>query len=264
MRIEDLDPPREVTGSASLILRTLDNYGLHWDGEVCYQSKRSDAYFEALEHLLASGVIYPCRCSRKQISATIAALGGPQDVYPGTCRSLRYTPKDTASHDCALRVNTEAQELSFDDIIQGAFHSHLEQQSGDFVVRRADGLFAYQLAVVVDDARQGINEVVRGSDLLDLTPGQIYLQKLLGLPTPGYLHLPIVVNDAGEKLSKQTFARPLEPDNPLPGLWLALYFLGQTPPTDLKNASLDEFWKWAHYHWAVDKIPRTRTQIIPQ
>jgi glutamyl-Q tRNA(Asp) synthetase len=140
----------------------------------------------------------------------------------------------------------------------------LEQQSGDFVVRRADGLFAYQLAVVVDDAAQSISEVVRGCDLLDLTSGQIYLQKLLGLPTPDYLHLPIVVNEAGEKLSKQTFARPLEPGNPLPELWLALFFLGQNPPTALNNANLEEFWKWAHHHWAVDNIPRTKTQTTPQ
>ena len=264
VRIEDLDPPREVPGSDTLILQTLDSYGLHWDEEVCYQSKRSEAYVEALERLHASGVVYPCHCSRKQIAKTLAASGGQQDVYPGTCRTLTNTLTSTSNHGGALRINTESQELSFKDIIQGRFHSALEQQGGDFIVRRADGLFSYQLAVVVDDAAYGISEVVRGCDLLDLTSGQIYLQKLLGVPTPSYLHLPVAINKTGEKLSKQTFARPLEPDNPLPELWQALYFLGQNPPTELKNSNLDEFWEWAHHHWTVNNIPRIKAQTPPQ
>ena len=259
VRIEDLDPPREVAGSADLILRTLDGCGLHWDGEICYQSKRSNAYLEALERLHTAGVLYPCHCSRKQIAETIANRGSPTSVYPGTCRTQAYTSR----HGHALRVNTEAQQISFRDIIQGDYRSILDHDSGDFVVQRADGLFAYQLAVVVDDAEQGMTEIVRGSDLLDSTPGQIYLQQQLGLTTPDYLHLPIVTNEAGEKLSKQTFARPLGLTDPLPDLWQALDFLGQKPPMALKNASLDEFWQWAHQHWTIEMIPRTMTQIAP-
>ncbi len=199
VRIEDLDPPREVSGAADDILRTLDSFGLHWDGEVMYQSRRCETYEAALAQLKDAGVLYPCACTRREIAdSSVSGLEGP--VYPGTCRA-GLAPGRVAR---AWRVRTDNRAIEFEDGLQGVIRSALEDDIGDFVVQRADGFFAYQLAVVVDDAAQGISEIVRGADLLDSTPRQIHLQRLLGLPTPGYLHLPIVLNANGEKLSKQT------------------------------------------------------------
>ena len=216
VRIEDLDTPRCVPGAADDILRSLERLGLSWDGEVVYQSRRLPFYEEALQKLPT----YWCSCTRREIadsSLGLAVDGAP--IYPGTCRT------GAAGARRALRVRAAADEICFDDRVQGRQCQVLERDIGDFVLYRADGLFAYQLAVVVDDAGQGVTDVVRGADLLDSTPRQIYLQRLLGAPTPRYLHVPVAVNSAGEKLSKQTGARAIEPTKDT--LRRALALLGQ-------------------------------------
>ncbi len=260
VRMEDLDPPREVAGAADTILRTLEHYGFEWDGAVLYQSKRQEAYLDTLEQLRRDGYSYRCGCSRKQISEHAQRLGLPPGVYPGSCRNAALGER--APH--AIRLLVPPGEIGFEDALQGHFSQQLEQEVGDFVLRRADGLFAYQLAVVVDDAYQGITEVVRGSDLLDNTPRQIVLQQLLGLSTPDYCHLPVVLNEQGQKLSKQTFAQPLSANNPLPALWLGLSFLGQQPPAELQEGELDSLWHWAIAHWNSAAIPRTLSGPMPR
>jgi glutamyl-Q tRNA(Asp) synthetase len=250
VRIEDLDPPRVVAGAADDILRTLAACGMGWDGEVVYQSSRDEAYRAALGELERLGVIYPCACSRKEIAdSSISGPGGL--VYPGTCRA--GLPAGRSAR--ALRVRVEDRTVAFCDRLQGAVRQALETEIGDFVVLRADGCWAYQLAVVVDDAAQGVTDVVRGADLLDSTPRQIYLQQVLGLPTPSYLHLPVAANPRGEKLSKQTLAPALDLRRPVPLLTRTLDFLGQRPPADLAEASPDEFWQWAIAHWQAKNIP---------
>ncbi|SCZ49349.1 tRNA glutamyl-Q(34) synthetase GluQRS [Thiohalomonas denitrificans] len=259
VRMEDVDRPREVPGAADAILRSLEAFGLYWDGEVVYQSRRDEAYRAALRELERLGVAYGCVCSRKEVAAAIAASGGTPGVYPGSCRTAAPAGRRART----IRVNVAGQHIRFEDRLQGVFSQELERDVGDFVVRRADGLFAYQLAVVVDDAEQGVTEVVRGSDLLDSTPRQIYLQQMLGVPTPRYLHLPVVVNAAGEKLSKQTFAGPLDPATPLPALVRALSFLGQHPPAELLRVSLEEFWHWAIEQWEPNHIPAVKARTSP-
>lgn len=257
VRMEDLDLPRTVPGAADDILRTLDAFGLHWDGEVMVQSARNEAYHAALAELEKLGAVYPCACTRKEIAdSAISGIDGP--VYPGICRA--GLPEGRVPR--AMRVHTDATPVSFDDALQGRISQLLEAEVGDFVVRRADGLFAYQLAVVVDDAEQAITHVVRGADLLDSTPRQIYLQKLLNLPTPAYLHLPVAVNERGEKLSKQTLAPAASRINPVAQLCEALAFLNQAPPEELKDADLDGFWKWAIAHWDAGRLPAVRARPL--
>jgi glutamyl-Q tRNA(Asp) synthetase len=252
VRIEDLDPPREMPGTADAILRTLEQYGFEWDGTVLYQSSRHEAYREALEQLRRDGRSYRCNCSRKQISEEAQRLGLPAGVYPGSCR----TSAISGHQPHAIRLLCPEAKISFTDRIQGHFSQRLEQEVGDFVLRRADGLFAYQLAVVVDDAYQGITEVVRGSDLLDNTPRQIALQQALGLNSPDYLHLPVVLNSEGQKLSKQSFAPALDNAQPLPVLWQGLAFLGQRPIPELLQGDINALWRWAIEHWHSEYIPR--------
>lgn len=252
VRIEDLDPPREVPGADKLILDTLERYGFEWDGEVVYQSQRHDLYLDALDTLQRMGLLYRCGCSRKEIAELGERQGLPIGVYPGTCRARQAD----IHQQHALRLLTDGQQVEFEDAIQGSQKQDLETEVGDFVLRRADGLFAYQLAVVVDDALQGITEVVRGSDLLDSTPRQILLQRYLGYPTPSYRHLPIAINAEGLKLSKQTYAPALETENPLPVLWQTLEFLGQQPPQELLEGELASFWRWAREHWQGEAVPR--------
>src|SRR5439155_8369804 len=218
VRIEDLDRPRAVPGAADEILRALERLGLHWDGEVVYQSRRDALYSAALDKLRAH--TYWCSCTRREIADSSLALATDgAHIYPGTCRARK------APGGRALRIRTDKEEIRFRDRLQGAQSQVLERDIGDFVLYRADGLFAYQLAVVVDDAAQGITDVVRGADLLDSTPRQIHLQQLLALPTPRYLHVPVALDTAGGKLSKQTAAAPIETD-PC-ALRRALAFLGQ-------------------------------------
>lgn len=248
VRMEDLDPLRELPGTADHILATLKAFGLEWDEPVLYQSQRSHAYEQALQMLDTR--TYRCTCSRKEI-ADSAVQGIEGAVYPGTCRDDQHDPHKPG----AWRVRTDMQEIVFNDRLQGLQSQRLERDIGDFVLKRADGLYAYQLAVVVDDAYQNITHIVRGADLLASTPRQIYLQQLLKLPTPRYAHLPIVVNAQGEKLSKQTLATPLDAALAAPLICRALAFLGQHPPGNLKQASTDEVWEWAIAHWQLDSVP---------
>ena len=256
LRMEDLDPPRVAAGAARDILRTLTACGLDWDGPVAYQSGRGAAYHSALHRLRGLGLVYPCACSRREIAdSAIAGSEGP--VYPGTCRGGIATGKSTR----ALRLDTRGASVAFDDALQGRIECGLERESGDFILYRADGVYAYQLAVVVDDAEQGITDIVRGADLLASTPRQIYIQKLLGLPRPDYTHLPVAVNERGEKLSKQTQALPVDAARPLPALVAALSFLGQSPPRDLETVS--DVWTWAIRNWNLSRVPRVATAPAP-
>ncbi|HUX23933.1 MAG TPA: tRNA glutamyl-Q(34) synthetase GluQRS [Burkholderiales bacterium] len=258
LRMEDLDTPREQPGAADAILRTLEACGMGWDGEPIYQSRRSEAYRAALARLEAQGLVYACGCSRREIADSGLGPDGAL-IYPGTCRN-GLAPGKAAR---ATRVRVDHEAIEFEDLIQGKLSQDLAAEVGDFVLRRADGLHAYQLAVVVDDGEQEITDVVRGADLLDSTPRQIYLQRLLGLPTPRYLHLPAAVNAVGEKLSKQTLAPPVDARDPVPALARVMDFLGQAPPAQLGRASLAEFWHWALAHWDAQHIPRRRSLPAP-
>ncbi len=249
VRIEDLDTPRTLGGAASDILRTLETYGLHWDEDIIYQSRRTAAYEEAFYRLKDTGTVYPCACSRKEI-ADSAVQRDDELIYPGTCRNGIAQGRDART--CRVRVNDT--RISFTDRMQGNIAQDLANEAGDFVVLRADGLFAYQLAVVVDDATQGITDVVRGADLLYSTPRQIYLQQLLGLATPAYMHLPVAVNAQGQKLSKQTLAQPVEKNNAASTLFNALVFLRQNPPTEMRPGTIAEMMAWAVANWQLKRL----------
>ena len=255
VRMEDLDPPRVVHGAADEILRTLEACGMEWTGAVVRQSARSAAYHAALHALRRAGEVYPCACSRREI-ADSAITGVEGYVYPGTCREGLATERSAR----AWRIKTRGARIAFDDALQGRIEHDLETQIGDFVLYRADSVYAYQLAVVVDDAEQGFTNVVRGADLLDSTPRQIYLQHLLGLPTPRYAHLPVAVNKSGEKLSKQTLAEAIDPKHASVSLVHALRFLGQDPPPHLGREHTRAVWAWAFENWKLDRVPRVRAQ----
>lgn len=219
LRIEDIDPPREQVGAKDSILEALRAHGLTWDGEPLLQSSRDAAYRAALGHLANAGMLFRCTCTRQDLRAH----GG---VYPGTCRDRGMTPLPSGTpHALRVRIPEGKASIHFEDRLRGAFEFNLAAEQGDFIVRRKDGLWAYQLAVVVDDAEQAITDVVRGVDLLDSTPRQIHLQHLLGLPTPRYLHLPILVDPRGDKLSKQAGARGLDLSDPKTNLARALSWL---------------------------------------
>lgn len=251
VRIEDIDPPREIPGAADAILRTLEAFGLHWDETVHYQRHHLKAFTAALTRLTEQGDTYPCACSRSELAATVSHHH-PQ-YYPGTCREGLPAGRTTQ----ALRVDSRGDPVYFEDRVQGPQYQDLEHDIGDFIVRRADALIAYQLAVVVDDAKQGITQIVRGSDLLDSTPRQLHLQRLLGLPRPDYAHLPLAVDAEGIKLSKQNGAHALDTQHPVIALWHALDFLNQAPPDALRRASLTTLWDWAHAHWSLARVART-------
>jgi glutamyl-Q tRNA(Asp) synthetase len=253
LRIEDVDTPRSVAGATYDIVATLAACGMHHDGEIIHQSRRGDAYAAELDQLRRRGLAYPCACSRREIAdSALRGVEGP--VYPGTCRN-GIGDKEAR----AWRLNTGGARIEFDDAVQGHIAQNLETDIGDFVLYRADHVYAYQLAVVIDDAEQGVSDVVRGADLLDSTPRQIWLQQCLGLPTPRYLHVPVAVNAAGEKLSKQTRAAPLDRAQALPALTAALRFLGQQPPA---FQSIPALWQWAIAHWRREAIPRVRAQPL--
>ncbi|HSH55132.1 MAG TPA: tRNA glutamyl-Q(34) synthetase GluQRS [Methylotenera sp.] len=249
VRMEDLDKPREMQGAADDILRTLLAFGFEWDDDVVYQSQRTALYQDAFEKLQSEGLIYPCSCSRKEI-ADSATNGIEGLVYPGTCRA-GMTQSRT---QYAWRIRVTDEILSFDDAIQGSQSQQLKRDIGDFVLKRADGLFAYQLAVVVDDASQHITHIVRGADLLSSTPRQIYLQRLLGFKQPLYAHIPLAVNKQGEKLSKQNLALPINKQHANQLVFDALVFLGQNPPLSVKQSSLSEIWQWAKKNWQSSRI----------
>ena len=249
VRMEDLDTPRTVPGAADGILHTLECLGLHWDEEVVFQSQRTPAYEEAWHRLNSIDAVYPCACTRKEIADSAihgSAHRNPDElVYPGTCRNGIPAGRESRS----WRVRTINKTVKFSDMLQGNIAQNIENESGDFVVKRADGLFAYQLAVVVDDAFQGITHVVRGADLIASTPRQIHLQQLLGLPTPHYMHLPVALNAQGEKLSKQTLAEPVNCSSPAELLIRALKFLQQNPPAELSACDVNSILNWAVCNW---------------
>jgi glutamyl-Q tRNA(Asp) synthetase len=259
LRIEDIDEPRTAPGAADAIMRTLAGFGFEWDGEVVVQSRRLDLYHAALVRLQLDGDVYPCACSRRDIAAAatrVAVDGGL--VYPGTCRAGLAAGKAAR----AWRLRVPDQTLCFVDRVQGEARQNLARDVGDFVLLRADGQYAYQLAVVVDDARQGVNAVVRGVDLLDSTLRQIWLQQRLGLPTPSYAHLPVAVNAAGEKLSKQTRAPAVDAAAGSTALAAAMRFLGHPPPAELHGAPVADFWRWAVSAWSISRVPAVRA-IFP-
>lgn len=252
--MEDLDRPREVPGASRAILSTLEAFGFAWDGPVLYQSRRTEAYATALDHLNALGLLYACGCSRREIAA--ASIQGPEGpLYPGTCRAI--TTRDPGPQ--AIRLRVEVPPISFRDEVQGLVIQDLRTEVGDFILRRADGLHAYQLAVVVDDAYQGISHVVRGADLTRSTPRQMLLQQYLGLPTPSYAHLPLVMDSEGRKLSKSDAATPVDPRNPVPTLLQAWAFLGQ-PAFAEPPRNLAEFWSLAMASWCLARVPAVATR----
>lgn len=248
VRIEDLDTPRVVKGAAQSILDCLEAYEFDWDGEIICQSQQTEHYVKALQQL--QNWVYPCTCTRKEIADSSPRQGIEGFIYPGTC--LHHPIKPQAP--IAWRVKTHDFVDHFHDSIQGQIRQQLASVIGDFILKRADGLFAYQLAVVVDDAMQGITHIVRGADLLYSTSRQRYLQHLLQLPTLHYAHIPIVMNSDGEKLSKQTLAPAIAAHEANKQLFNALVFLKQTPPANLQHATLATMWAWAIAHWDIHKI----------
>ncbi|UVM41764.1 tRNA glutamyl-Q(34) synthetase GluQRS [Pseudomonas sp. B21-017] len=247
VRMEDLDPPREEPGAQAAILKALESYGFEWDGEMVRQSDRHAAYAEVLNRLFSQGLAYACTCSRKQLEPY-------HGIYPGFCRNAGHGTENTA-----IRVRVPELEYHFIDRVQGEFRQHLGREVGDFVIRRRDGLYAYQLAVVLDDAWQGITDIVRGADLLDSTPRQLYLQELLGLPQPRYLHIPLITQPDGHKLGKSYRSPPLTEDQATPLLLRALRALGHTPVIELNDATPREVLNWGIAHWDASLIPRTLT-----
>lgn len=251
LRMEDVDAPRCSAAAAGEILRALEAFGLTWDGEAVWQGRRRDAYAAALERLKSAGHMFPCGCTRRELADSAIAPDGAT-IYPGTCRQGLAAGREAR----AWRLRVGNARIGFDDAIQGRIDSDLAREAGDFILFRADGLFAYQLAVVVDDAAAGITHVVRGADLLASTPRQIFLQQCLGVPTPTYAHLPVAVNAAGEKLSKQTRAEPLDNSRPGPALLAALKFLGQHSPPGLSAATVQDILAWAVDNWQLARVPR--------
>ena len=250
LRIENIDPPREMKGASDAIISILEQYGFEWDGPITYQSQRQALYHSALSKLREKKVLYACRCSRKDIAEQTGQNQGLR-IYPGTCRDADFD--DSQPH--SLRLSVPDRYSQFMDRVQGIIRQNLARESGDFILFRRDQLFSYQLAVSVDDIEQGITEVVRGNDLLELTLQQIYLIEQLDGSIPNYVHLPLVLNTSGEKLSKQTFAAPLDNKQPVATLCQALRFLGQAVPDSLNRVLLPEFWNWAIEHWQLAHVP---------
>ncbi len=257
LRLDDLDASRQVSGMADDIMRTLESFGLFWDGEVACQSRHQEEYRRAFAVLQQAGVVYPCSCSRKEIARSASAPHIEDDCipYPGSCRW--GTKADSVVRSWRVRVPEE--ELCFSDIRKGRICQKLPVTSGDFVLRRSDGAFAYQLAVVVDDYLAGVNQVVRGEDLLASTPRQIYLQRLLGYPQPDYCHLPLVVGPDGSKLSKRDhlvshqLGAVAGRESAL--LLAVLRFLGQDPPQKLAGYPCTAILEWGAAHWHLLQLP---------
>lgn len=254
LRVEDIDPPREQAGATDAILNALDRYGFEWDAVVILQSSRREGHLKALESLIERHLAYPCGCSRKDLaSAPRSPLG---TIYPGTCRD------GCNATETAIRLRTTNAPISFVDKLQGLQSQCLERDSGDFVIRRRDGLIAYHLAVVVDDAIDGITEIVRGIDLMDSTPRQIWLQQLLGYRTPDYFHIPVVTHPNGDKLSKLTGAKAAPMQDVARALCAALVALRQDPPPTLLRCGLAEIWQWAMEHWQIQAMQGQMTVSI--
>jgi glutamyl-Q tRNA(Asp) synthetase len=252
LRMEDLDLPRVVPGAADEILVCLDKLGLHWDDEIVWQSRRTAAYVEAVEYLREKGLVFDCACSRKEIILSAPHPGEEGPIYPGTCKpGLRPGRKPRA-----LRIAVPEEQICFRDGVFGPLQQVLAETVGDFVLRRADGLFAYQLAVVVDDAASGVNQVVRGADLLSSTPRQIFLHACLGNPVPEYVHLPLVIDNRGRKISKRDGAvHPVHEQDAARLIARALNFLGQTVPGCLQGSTPAELLSWAVQNFDQKTIP---------
>ncbi|MFO1284924.1 MAG: tRNA glutamyl-Q(34) synthetase GluQRS [Burkholderiales bacterium] len=257
VRIEDVDTPRSVPGAEREILDALVRHGLRADGPVVRQSARGALYAAALDDLEARDLVYPCACTRRELESAPLSPAGER-VYPGTCRA--GVAPGRARDRLSVRVRVGDARVEFVDRLQGPQAQALASEVGDFIVRRADGLAAYQLAVVVDDGEQAVTDVVRGADLLVSTPRQIHLQRLLGLTTPTYLHVPVAIDASGEKLSKQTRARAL-PDDALASLVAAWRFLDQ-PAIDAANVA--EFWARAERAWSPRRLPPVRMLPAPR
>lgn len=250
LRIEDIDTPRVRPGADRQIIRSLEILGLEWDGDILYQSTRLDHYAQALAQLENAGMLYRCRCPRK------ATKGKP---YPGTCRARA----ESTAKPHSLRVRAHDSPVVFDDAIRGRLTGRLNELTGDFILRRSDGLIAYNLAVVVDDAAQGISHIVRGADLLNTTFNQVYLQSVLKLLTPAYAHHPLAVDGSGRKISKQDGATDVLADaRPETVLLRALRFLGQNPGQDLEGAGKQDILAWAVTHWNIGAVPECAVRYI--
>lgn len=244
LRIDDVDTLRNVSGATESIINTLQLFGLHWDDQVQYQTESQAIYQGIITNLKDQALVYPCVCTRKALSANNTS------VYPGIC--LNANIKKDSPH--SLRIRSKNSEILFNDELQGGYRHNLSTQYGDFIVKRKDNIMAYQLTVVIDDFLQKVSHVVRGFDLLDSTPKQIYLQQMLGYPTPKYCHVPIIVDQKGDKLSKQTFAQAVSNKNPEKTLFFLLELLKQNPPVQLKNATIDELISWGIENWQVDNL----------
>jgi glutamyl-Q tRNA(Asp) synthetase len=249
IRMEDLDPPREVAGSAERIIADLAAFGMVSDEPVIYQSNRLPVYERLLRNLLESKLAFQCGCSRRDLPDS--------GIYPGTCR--QGIPKGRIAR--SVRLISDSAHIEIHDAIQGIYSQDLEHEVGDFIIRRGDGLIAYQLATPVDDAWQRITEVVRGADLLASTPRQIHVQRMLGLPTPAYAHLPVVMNKDGNKLSKRTMADPVAGTDRVTSLRACLDFLGHAPPPDVTD--LDQMWRWAIDNWRLSRVP-AQSHVLPR
>jgi len=249
VRIEDIDPPREQQGAATEILKTLEAYGMFWDEDVLYQSQQTALYNDVLSYLAKQKLSYRCRCTR----ADIKALGG---IYQGHCKHLAVSEKNSA-----IRLLNSNVVVQYHDIIQGNVHCDQALAAEDFTIFRKDGLFAYQLAVVIDDIYQGISHIIRGCDLLEPTARQLSFFQIINAQSPQYGHVPLVVTKQGYKLSKQNKALAIDINNPQSSLIQALDFLGQSPPSELVTSSVENIMQWAIKHWSIDKVTKT-TQIM--
>jgi glutamyl-Q tRNA(Asp) synthetase len=249
LRIDDLDPPRVVPGAVASILHCLEALGFEWDGPVLHQSRRLPAYHAAFHQLRQLGAVYPCACSRREIAkSALPGVAGP--IYPGFCRGGLPAGRPAR----AVRLCVQGMRVEFDDRLLGWQRHDLERESGDFIVYRADGVYAFHLAAAVDDGEQGISDVVRGTDLLESSARQLQLMRLLALPVPRYVHLPVAIDGNGEKLSKQAKAAPVNPMRPLDVLQAVLRFLNQAIPAGLESATLAEFWRHAILHWDLRRV----------
>ncbi len=256
LRIEDIDAPRASPDAEQYIIEALESYGFEWHGNVRFQSREIDRHLALVDKLLTDGFAYPCSCSRQDLANV--PRGPLGRIYPGTCR------RGCEGGDVAIRIRTNALPIAFHDVLQGRQEQLLEPESGDFVIRRRDGLIAYHLAVVADDFAQRVTHVVRGIDLLDSTPRQIYLQQLLGYPAPEYAHIPIGTNPSGEKLGKSTGAAAIATEEVRPTLVAALMALGQKPPAELAECRLDAIWSWARENWNMGVLTGQTNLPMPR
>ena len=255
VRVEDIDPPREKIGASAEILKTLENYGLFWDENVLYQSQQSSLYQEVLSNLAQQQLSYHCTCTRAQIKS----YGG---IYQGHCRELAINSNNSTDNKSAIRVVNSVATANYQDLIQGEVYCDEKLASEDFIIHRRDGLFAYQLAVVVDDIYQGISHVIRGCDLLEPTARQLSFYQILKQEAPTFGHFPLAISHQGYKLSKQNNAPAIDSKNPMPSLIAALTFLGQQPSDELKYASVDELLTWAATHWSINNVPKAQEIVL--